>query len=108
MERLLFPYLKYSDPWQSLFPRKIKTGIIYTVNITEKEMEALSAGYSLGMNEGVMQMIFGASESLYCYDTYPFPDHSKVVADRIDVEAKEKRHKENFPKECDKAYDRLL
>jgi hypothetical protein len=89
MERLLFPYLEYADPWRSLFPRKIGTGIIYTMNITEEEMKAFRMGYSLDVNETVLKMIFGASESLYCYDTYQFEDYSKVVSDRINVEAEE-------------------
>jgi multimeric flavodoxin WrbA len=105
MERLLFPYLEYTDPWRSLVPRKINTGIIYTMNITEEEMKELSLGYSLDANESILKMIFGSSESLYCYDTYQFQDHSKVVADRINVEAKEQRRKEVFPKDCEKAYE---
>jgi multimeric flavodoxin WrbA len=104
MERLLFPYLEYADPWRSIFPRKINTGIIYTMNITEEEMKEVGMGYSLDANESILEMIFGASESLYCYDTYQFPDYSKVVADRIDVKAKEQRRKEIFPKDCEIAY----
>jgi multimeric flavodoxin WrbA len=105
MERLLFPYLEYADPWRSLFPRKINTGIIYTMNITEEEMKEVGLGYSLDANEAILKSIFGASVSLYCYDTYQFQDHSKVVADRINVEEKEKRRKEVFPKDCEKAYE---
>jgi multimeric flavodoxin WrbA len=105
MERLLFPYLEYADPWRSLFPRKIGTGIIYTMNITEEEMKAFRMGYSLDVNETVLKMIFGASESLYCYDTYQFEDYSKVVSDRINVEAKEQRRREIFPKDCEKAFE---
>jgi len=105
MERLLFPYLEYADPWRSIFPRKINTGIIYTMNITEKEMKELRLGYSLDANEEILKMIFGASESLYCYDTCQFPDHSKVVADRINVKAKEQRRKEVFPIDCEKAFE---
>ena len=105
MERLLFPYLEYADPWRSLFPRKINTGIIYTMNITEEEMKEVGLGYSLDANEAILKSIFGASVSLYCYDTYQFQDHSKVVADRINVEEKEKRRKEVFPKDFEKAYE---
>lgn len=105
MERLMFPYLEYADPWRSLFPRKINVGIIYTLNITEEEMQELSLGYSLDANESILKMIFGAVETLYCYDTYQFEDYLKVVADRINVKAKEKRRKEVFPKDCEKAYE---
>ena len=39
MERLLFPNLTYTDPPQSLFPKRIKTGFIYTMNVTEDQMK---------------------------------------------------------------------
>src|SRR3990170_290755 len=35
MERLMFPYLTYTDPPGTLFARKIRTGYIYTLNVTE-------------------------------------------------------------------------
>lgn len=68
-------------------------------------MKAFRMGYSLDVNETVLIMIFGASESLYCYDTYRFEDYSKVVSDRIHVEAKEQRRREIFPKDCEKAFE---
>jgi multimeric flavodoxin WrbA len=39
MERLLFPNLTYTDPPESLFPHRIKTGFIYTMNVTEDQMK---------------------------------------------------------------------
>jgi len=39
------------------------------------------------------------------YDTYQFEDYSKVVANRFEVDKKEKRRREIFPKDCQKAYD---
>ena len=44
MERLLFPYFTYTDPPQSLFPKKMPTGFIYTMNVTEEMMQEW--GYS--------------------------------------------------------------
>ncbi len=105
MERLMFPYLEYSDPWRSLLDRKIKVGIIYTMNITEEEMKELAQGYSLDANQSILEMIFGTAESLFCFDTYQFEDYSKVVADRIDVKAKGLRRKKVFPRDCEKAYE---
>lgn len=81
MERLMFPHLIYTDPPQSLFPRKIDTGFIYTMNVTEEQMKESVHGQHLGRNEMVLQMIFGASESLFGFDTYQFEDYSNVVAD---------------------------
>ena len=38
LERLLFPYFTYTDPPQSLFPQKIPTGFIYTMNVPAEMM----------------------------------------------------------------------
>ena len=108
MERLLFPYRPYvdpQDPRQSLFPKKINTGFIYTMNVTEEQMKELEYDQHSRLNERVLQLIFGASESLFSYDTYQFEDYSKVVADRFDPEKKAKRRKEVFPKDCEKAFE---
>jgi multimeric flavodoxin WrbA len=105
MERLLFPYLIYTDPPQSLFPKKINTGLIYTMNLTEKQMEEFGFGQHLNLNEIVLRMIFGNSEALYCFDTYQFKDYSTVVANRFDPEKKATRRQKVFPKDCEKAFE---
>jgi multimeric flavodoxin WrbA len=108
MERLLFPYRPYADPRdprQSLFPKKIPTGFIYTMNVTEKQMKALEFDQHPLHNGRVLKLIFGSSESLFSFDTYQFKDYSKVVADRFDVEQKTKRRKEVFPFDCEKAFE---
>ncbi|MBI4595018.1 MAG: flavodoxin family protein [Candidatus Tectomicrobia bacterium] len=104
LERLIFPYLTYTNPPNTLFPKKINTGFIYTMNVTEDRMRGLY-DHHFGLNEMFLQMIFGASESLFSPDTYQFEDYSKVVADRFDAEKKAKRRREIFPEECKKAYE---
>jgi multimeric flavodoxin WrbA len=103
MERLLFPYFTYTDPPQSLFPKKIPTGFIYTMNVTEEQMKEWGYQQFFDNNQRLLQMVFGASESLCSFDTYQFKDYSKVVADRFDPEKKTRRHQEVFPKDCEKA-----
>jgi len=76
MERLLFPYLTYTDPPQSLFPRKIKTGFIYTMNTTEEQMKERGYVQHFSLHEMVLRMMFGASEYLCSFDTYQFDDDS--------------------------------
>jgi len=105
MERLMFPNMTYTDPPQSLFPKKINTGFIYTMNATPEDMERFGLDQHIVLNERLLQMIFGASESLLSFDTYQFKDYSKVVADRFDPEKKAKRRKEIFPEDCGKAFD---
>ena len=105
MERLMFPYMTYTDPPQSLFPKRINTGFIYTMNATPEMMKKFGFDQHIVLNERVLQMLFGASESLFSFDTYQFEDYSKVVVDRFDLEKKAKRRKEVFPKDCEKAFD---
>jgi len=105
MERLMFPFLTYTDPPQSLFPKKIPTGFIYTMNATEQQMKEYGFDQHLGNNEMLLQLIFGASESLFSFDTYQFKDYSKVVSDRFDPEKKAKRRVEIFPGDCENAFE---
>ncbi len=104
MERLLFPYFTYTDPPQSLFPKKMPTGFIYTMNVTEEMMKEWGYERLFGNNQRLLQMVFGASESLCSFDTYQFKDYAKVVADRFDPEKKARRRQEVFPQDCDQAW----
>jgi multimeric flavodoxin WrbA len=103
LERLLFPYFTYTDPPQSLFPKKIPTGFIYTMNVTAEIMKEWGYEQVFGQNQRLLQMVFGTSESLCSYDTLQFKDYAKVVADRFDAEKKAKRRQEVFPLDCEKA-----
>ena len=105
IERLLFPYSVYDANRSTLFNRRIKTGLIYTMNMREEQMKQIGFDRSLGLAEMVMARIFGKSESLFVYDTYQFDDYSKYETTVFDVEAKAKRRKEEFPKDCQKAFE---
>jgi multimeric flavodoxin WrbA len=105
MERLVFPYIKYSDPPESLFPRKICTGFIYTMGVTEEDMNKFGYSQRFATVERFLKIIFGSSEMLLCFDTYQFEDYSRVVAPRFNPEMKLKRRNEVFPKDCQKAFE---
>jgi len=105
MERLIYPYLTYNNPPKSLFPKKINTGFIYTMNAKEEQVK--ESGYNLifATNEYYFKLIFGDSESLLSFDTCQFKDYSKVVSDRFDAEEKAKTHREVFPEDCKRAFE---
>lgn len=105
MDRLLFQYVEYSDSHRSFFPKKINTGFIYTMNVTEEMLKTYGMDKHIELNEIAMRMAFGATESLLSFDTYQFKDYSKVVATAFDVEAKANRREEVFPIDCKKAFD---
>ena len=104
MERLMFPYLTYTNPPTTLFPRKIPVGFIYTMNVPEQEMKNFY-GWHIDNNERVLSLLFSHAESLFSCDTYQFEDYAKVVVDRFDPVHKAKQRKEVFPKDCEKAFE---
>lgn len=106
LERLVFPYLVY-DGASTLFPKKINTGFVYTMNITETAVQSGRLGLDkhISATEVFLKRIFGTSESLLVTDTYQFDDYSKVFAPQFDAEQKAKRRREAFPLDCQKAFE---
>ena len=105
LERLVFPYLTYTDPPESLFPKKIQSGFIYTMGLTEELMNEFGYNQRFAGTSRFLARIFGSSETLLSFDTYQFEDYSKVVATRFNPEEKLKRRQEIFPKDCQKAFE---
>jgi multimeric flavodoxin WrbA len=105
LERLLFPYLTYTVPYGSLFPKKIKTGFIYTMNVTVERSEEFGYDQIFKTNERYMQMLLGPAESLCAFDTCQVDDYSKVVIESFDPVHKAKRRAEVLPLECQRAFD---
>lgn len=100
MERLVFPFLPYTDPPTTIFPKRIKTGFIYTMGATKEMSKERGYNQYISTNEMILERIFGYSESLCSYDTYQFEDYSKVFAPRFDPEKKARRRREVFPLDC--------
>jgi multimeric flavodoxin WrbA len=105
MERLLFPFFTYTRPPQSLFPKKVPTAFIYTMNVTEEIMRAWGYMDHFQKNQSYLEMVFGSSESLLSFDTYQFKDYSKVLATCFDAAHKAKRRQEVFPQDCRRAWE---
>jgi multimeric flavodoxin WrbA len=105
LDRLLFQYLEYNNSGHSLFRKKIKTGFIYTMNVEEDQFKKFGWDKHVEFNEFAMRMIFGDTESFFCFNTVQFKDYSKVVATGPDVEGKIRRRAEVFPIDCEKAFE---
>jgi len=104
LERLIFQYLVYDTNHTSLFQRKIPVGFIYTMNVTNKQFKT---GYEddLKFLQAYIEKTFGSFESLVVNDTYQFDDYSKYVAPLFDEKKKRKVKEEQFPKDCQNAFD---
>jgi len=105
MERLLFPYLTYTPERTSIFPRRIQTAFIYTMNAPEQEMPLVHQDSSVAASRGIMAHIFGSCEVLLSTETYQFDDYSKYLTTRWDPAVKAIRREEVFPQDCRRARD---
>ena len=105
MERLLFPYLVYSMPPESLFNRKIPTAFIYTMNVSRELMNEHRYSVHIDLNGEVLRRTFGSSELLCSFETLQFEDYDKVVFSYFDPEERRKRRKTVFPEDCRKAFE---
>ncbi len=104
-ERLFFPHMTYTIPSVSLFPKRMKTAFIYTMNVSEPQLKEKGYQYHIGLTEQVMNLIFGESESFFAYETRQFEDYSKVVFSYVDPEERVKKAEQTFPDDCRRAYE---
>ena len=103
-ERLLFQYLVYDANYSSLFGKKIATGIIYTMNVTEEQAKANGYFTQFDTNERFLGRTLGSAETLLVFDTYQFDDYSKYVCTAFSEEHKANIKTTQFPLDCEKAF----
>ena len=99
IERLCFPYNSYAKDLHSLFPRKIKTGLIYTMNVGSDFMEQLGYQHHFNLMKSALERHFGGCELLLATDTMQYSDYGKYESELFDAEAKRRRHPEVFPED---------
>ncbi len=105
MERLLYPYHTYAQEPSTLFPRRIKTAMVYTMGLPEAV--ALKRGYDRLFERATyfMGRVFGHCE-LFVYDEARlFAEPSKYFCPKIDSKARQEHHEQIFPKECERAFE---
>lgn len=105
LERLLFPYLTYTTPYGTLFPKKIKTGFIYTMNVPEELSKEYGYEQIFDTNERYAQLLLGSAETLCAFDTCQVDDYSKLVIECFDPAHKARRRTETLPQECNRAFE---
>ncbi len=104
IERLCFPYNKYSEAVKTLFPRRIRTALIYTMNVKEEMVEQLGYDRHFNLTRNVFEKYFGLCELLLSTDTLQY-DYDRYESEMFDKEAKIRRRAEVFPEDCSRAFE---
>lgn len=107
LERLMFPFYRYGGEGgvQTLFPRVIPTGFIYTMGAPEERIADFGFSKAISLNEMFLTRVFGTCESMVSCDTYQFADYERIDQDRFDVARKAARREEVFPQDCRRAFE---
>jgi len=109
IERLVFPFIRYDADFTAIPPKKLKTALIYTMNVTEEifnnEYIGKNSPGTLQIVENWIEKIYEKPDRICAFDTYQFPDYSKYFSEIWNEEAKAKQIDEVFPKDLQNAFE---
>ncbi|MBQ3443916.1 MAG: flavodoxin family protein [Selenomonadaceae bacterium] len=106
IERLFFSNYIYSDEIPTVFPKKLPSAFIYTMNMTEKHFEEFNMQERLGMYEIFTERILAvAPKVLRAFDTVQFKDYSRYESSIFNPEEKFAHREKYFPEDCKAAYE---
>ncbi len=103
-ERFLFQYLNYDDYSKPLSPKK-RTGLVFTMNISETQFEDFNYTPLFQRYENWMKQYFGHCETLLATDTLQVKDYSRYDMGGFNLAAKQQWHEDHWPEELQKAFD---
>jgi multimeric flavodoxin WrbA len=105
IERLTFQYITYKKDGSSFFPRRIKTALIYTMNVPESRLDEVGYPVRFKAYEALFHRLLGPAQSLVCTATWQTPDYGKYEMSMFDGEERKKRREEVFPLDLKKAFE---
>ena len=106
IERLFFSNYIYSDEIPTVFPKKLPSAFIYTMNMTEKHFEFFGMKERLGMYKTFATRILRVEPKiLYAYDTVQFKDYSRYESSIFNPEEKFAYREKHFAEDCAAAYE---
>ena len=100
IERYLFPCITYNKDRKPTYAKLPKIGWVFTTNAPGEFYKDYFAQL-----ERLMRFTIGNAEYVMANQTKQFEDYSKYAASMFDVEMVNKRHIEQFPKDCANAFD---
>lgn len=105
LERFCFPFAVYDLETESLAPKRMPLGFIYTMNVTEEGAKKMNYAHFIKTNTGFLEMLFRKPYNLCVYDTYQFSDYSKYKSDIFDEAHKREVRETSFPKDLERAFE---
>jgi multimeric flavodoxin WrbA len=105
IERLTFQYITYKKDGSSFFKRRIKTAFIYTMNVSEAQLDEVGYTALAKFYEALFVRLLGPSQTLISAATWQTADYSKYEMSIFDEAERKKRREEVFPLHLKKAFE---
>jgi multimeric flavodoxin WrbA len=99
LERLLFQNLIYSSPPKSAFEPKMKTALIYTMNIGSQAYEQTLTKDVIKNMERQITRLFGKTSSYKSFETNQLNKYDGIEYTYFNPQERLQTHKTEFPKE---------
>ena len=104
-ERAAYPYLNYNERGTSLFPKKIKVGLILTIGTDENTIKEYGMNRHFESTEMMLGLLFGSAESLIVTGANVYEDYSKFAGSAEEAAELKRRNDEQFAAYGKKAFD---
>ncbi len=99
-ERLWFPGLMYRRDGACAYDKKVKVGLIYTMNCPDEHFyDSLIGGH-----KGTFERFFGETKVVCATETLQFDNYDLYVGDMFDVPRRQEKHEKVFPQDCQRAF----
>jgi multimeric flavodoxin WrbA len=103
IERLQFPFLNYADYDRPHFPRRIPTGLVYTMNIPAEMLEAWGYNAAFERTRANLARHFGSCELVLACNTTQYNDYDKYETG-FDKHEKARYRAAHFEEDCGRAF----
>ena len=99
-ERLWFPGLMYRRDGACAYEKRVKVGLIYTMNCPDEHFyDSL-----INSHKGTFQRFFGETKVVCATETLQFDNYDLYVGDMFDVPRRQEKHEKVFPEDCRRAF----
>ena len=105
IERLLFQYVSYDNMGERLFTGNVKSAFIFTTNCPEPAYDKVGYTQLFEGYKKVMERFYGNCEILAVSETLQTNDYDKFRMAMFDVPDRQRRLREVFPQDCEKAFE---
>jgi len=104
-ERLFFSNYLYSAEIPTVFPKKMPSALVYTMNMTEAQYAQFNMDTRLGfMDMSLAQHFRIPPRKLFAFDTYQFKDYARYESSIFSEPRKAAWRKENWPVLLEQAF----